>query len=84
MNSQDENFIINQQLSYSLTTMESAVCRPPTDFWGAILQIFPIKQYDIIILDINLITVSALSMDAMVVKPVYLAQDRNSQGFSIE
>ena len=84
MNSQDENFIINQQLSYSLTTMESAVCRPPTDFWGAILHIFPIKQYDIIILDINLITVSALSMDAMVVKPVYLAQDRNLQGFSIE
>ena len=73
MNSQDENFIINQHLSHSLTTIESAVCRPPTGFWGAILQNFPIKQYRIIILDINLITVSALSMDAMVLKPVYLA-----------
>ena len=40
MNSHAENFIIDQQLSYSLTTIESAVCRLWTvsrqNFWGVL------------------------------------------------
>ena len=67
MNSHVENFIIDQQLSYSLTTIDRI---QPTEFLGS-SSILPTKRYHIIILDINIITLSAPSMDAMVVKPAY-------------
>ena len=44
----------------------------PTEFLGSSSSILPTKRYHIIILDINIITVSAPFMDAMVVKPAYL------------
>ena len=66
-----ENFIIDQQLSYSLTTIESAVCLPTFGGHfggrqtGSCSSILPAKQYHIIIVDNNIITVSALSMDCI-------------------
>ena len=39
---------------------------------GSYSSILQTKKYHIIILDINIIRVSALSMDAMVVQPAYL------------
>ena len=69
MNSHVENFIIDQQLSYSLTTIDRI---QPTEFLGSCSSILPTKRYHIVILDINIITLSAPSMDAMVVKPAYL------------